>query len=561
MGQSNLKYQTILKILIAIGIIILINVVGNFIFGTVDLTEEKRFTLTKPTKELLSNLDEVVYVKVLLDGELPAGVKRLQKATKEMLDDFRSHSGYIEYEFVNPLDGEVETVNQTKLTLAKDKIVPSNLIVQGKEEKRELLFYTYAIISYKGRTVPVNLVDQQGGNLSEFVINNSISLLEYKLADAIVKIKRHVKPVIAFTSGHGELLEIQTLDIRKSLSQHYKVGTFSLDSTTYIDQNVDVLIIAKPRTTFPIQHKFMIDQYIMNGGKVMWLIDKMAVNLDSMYTRQFVPNEYPLDIDDLLFSYGARIQPTLVMDKQCSKIELAVDQKGTRNLFDWYFHVISAPDSDNPLVKNLDGVNFYFPSSIDTVRTKTAVKKTPLLTTTEKTLIKRSPILLNFREILANPLPDDKWNKGKQTLALLLEGQFASEYTGRVTTEMNQMLQQLGQSFKPVSEETKMLVVSDGDIIKNLINPNKKDVIPLGYNQNMRYTFANKPFLINAIEYLLDEKGVMESRGKDVKLRLLDKGEARQNKLFWQLLNIVAPLILLVLFGLLFNLMRKRRYT
>ena len=539
----------------------MVNIIGNFVFGTIDLTEEKRFTLTDPTKKVLKELDDIVYVKVLLDGELPAGIKRLQKATQEMLDDFRGQSGYVEYSFENPLEGTGEEVNNNKKFLAKSFIMPNNLIVQGKEDKREMLFYTYAILTYKGQSLPLNLVDQKGGNLSEFVINNSISLLEYKLADAIVKIQKTLKPTVAFTTGHGELKELQTQDIRQTLLPYYKVGTFDLDSATYISQNVEVLIIAKPRETFPIKHKFMIDQYIMNGGNVMWLLDKLAVNMDSLRNPQFVPNEYALDLDDLLYNYGARIVPNLIMDQQCAKIELQVDENGTKNYFDWYFQPIVSPETDHPMAKNLDGINFFFPSSIDTIRTAGPVKKTPILQSTERTLIKRSPLVLNFSDILRNPLPADKWNKGKQTFALLLEGNFTSEYKGRLTTQMREMLTQIDQPFKGESSDTKQLVISDGDLIKNLIYPNNKEAVPLGYNQDMRYTFANKPFLVNAIEYMMDGSGVMEARSKDVKLRLLDKGKASQERRFWQFLNILVPLILLLLFGILFNYIRKRKYA
>ena len=561
MTQKSIKYQNIAQVLIFIGIIIMINIIGNFIFGTIDLTEEKRFTLTDPTKKVLNDLDDEVYIKVLLDGELPAGIKRLQKATKEMLDDFRTHTGYVEYKFENPLEGSVEQVNANKQHLQKQFIMPNQLIVKGKEDKREMLFYTYALVSYKGQVMPLNLVDQKGGNLSEFVINNAISLLEYKLADAIVKIQKTLKPTVAFTTGHGELREIQTQDIRQTLLPYYKVGTFNLDSATYISQNVEVLIVAKPKETFPIKHKFLIDQYIMNGGNVIWLLDKLAINMDSLRNPQFVPNEYSLDLDDLLYNYGARIQPNLIMDQQCAQIQLQIDENGNKDFFDWYFHPIVSPDTEHPMAKNLDGINFFFPSSIDTIRTKTKVKKTPILMSTDRTLIKRTPLVMNFSDILRNPLPADKWKKGRHIFALLLEGNFPSEYDGRLTTEMRTGLEAINQPFKAVSEDTKQLVISDGDLIKNLIYPNNKEAVPLGYNQDMRYTFANKPFLVNAIEYMMDGSGVMEARSKDVKLRLMDAGKAAQERRFWQLLNILVPLILLILFGVLFNMIRKRKYA
>ncbi len=557
--KSN-KLKSIYNFLVYLAIFVLLNIVGSYVFTTFDLTEDKRFSITDPTKDLLRDLEEDVLIKIYLDGELPAGVKRLQKSTIELLDGFRNQSSRIEYIIENPLGGSVEENNNSKKFLAERFIFPNNLIVKGAEENRELLFYTYANVTYKGRNIPVNLVAKEGGALSDYDINNSINLLEYKFADAIHKLSTGIKPTIAFTRGHGELQEIQIQEFRNAVSNRYRVGYYNMDSTTHIDKNLDLLIIAKPTAPFPIQHKFQLDQYIMNGGKVMWLVDKLGVHIDSLRRPVFYPQEYPLDIDDLLFQYGARIQPDLVMDLQCTQIELQIDEKGTRDKFDWQFHPVVTPQNDHPIVKSLDGVNLNFPNTIDTIRTKSYVKKTPVLMSTESTIVRRTPMELSF-DILRQVPPADRWNKGKKTLGLLLEGTFNSEYDGRVTTEMNAILEKIKQPFRAQSPETKMLVVSDGDIIKNLIIPNNNKTLPLGYNQYSGYTFANENFLINSIEYMLDDSNLFAARGKEVKLRRLNSKKASEERGFWQMLNILVPLFLLALFGIGFTLLRRRKYN
>lgn len=559
--MSSNKLKSIYNFGIAVAIFTLLNVVGSFLYTTFDLTEDKRFSITEPTKQLLNQLDEDVLIKIYLAGELPAGVKRLQKSTVELLDGFRNHSSRIEYIIENPLGGTVEEDNAAKKFLADQFIYPNNLVVKGAEENRELLFYTYANLSYKGRNIPVNLVAKEGGNLSDYDINNSINLLEYKFADAINKLSTGIKPNIAFTRGHGELDDLKTASFRNAMKARYRVGYYNLDSTTHIDNNLDLLIIAKPTETFPIKHKFQIDQYIMNGGKVIWLIDKMGINLDSMMRAPvIIPNDYPLDIDDLLFSYGARIQPNLLMDLQCTQIELAIDAKGSRDKFDWYFHPVITPQIDHPIVKSLDGVNLYFPSTMDTIRTKSYVKKTPILMSSEATRLKRSPIDMSFN-ILRGVPPKSQWNKGKQIVGLLLEGTFDSEYDGRVTSEMQNILKSINQPYRAKSPENKMLVVSDGDIIKNLVNPQNNSPLPLGFNRWSGYTFANENFLINSIEYMLDDANLFEARGKEVKLRRLNTKKATEERGFWQILNILVPLFLLALFGIGFTFIRRRKFN
>lgn len=556
------RNQSLLQLGLVIGIALFANILGNAFFTHFDLTEDKRFTLTKPTVELLESLDDVVYVDVLLEGEFPAGFKRLQRSVREMLTDFRSQSGFIEYNFTDPSIGSVEDINARRTELAKDGIVPTNLTIKSTEGREEKLIYPYAKVIYKGRTAIVDLLDEEArGANPEEKLNTSISDLEYKFANALHKLQIGAKEIIGFTVGHGELNELERKDLVRNLRAYYEVGTFNLDSATYIPQDVKTLIVAKPKLPFSDRDLFLMDQYVMNGGKVIWLIDPLNVEMDSMRAAGgYVARDYPLNLNDILFRYGARVNPDLVLDLQCSRIPMVIDQKGTQELFKWYYHPIVIPTSDHPMVKNLDGINLYFPASIDTIKTRTPVKKTILLTSSDRSKIQPNITRLNFEILRYGEELANSFDKKNIPVAVLLEGEFPSFFENRVTEEMKESLSQISQDFKTVSAPTRMLVVSDGDIARNLVTM-RGEVMPLGYNQFERFQFANKDFLLNAVEYLRDDNGIIEARGREVKLRLLDTQKAEAEQLKWQLINIGVPLLFLLAFGLVFNWVRKNRFA
>jgi ABC-2 type transport system permease protein len=585
MSRRSKRTQSLIQLALLAGILLFINVLGNVIYGKIDLTEDKRYTLTDATKEMLHNLDEPVYVRVLLEGKFPAGFKRLRRATEEILIDIRgesksfnsSNDGFfaslsnyfskdaqIEYEFLNPNEGSNEVVKQRITELIKDGLQPTRFRVKDTEGTSESILFPYAVFYYKGRRVNVQLLEPETGLGQEEAINNSINALEYKFANAIQKLQLENKPIIAFTSGHGELDDLETKDFMTSMRSFYEFGRFNLDSAYQVPQDIDLLIIAKPKTPFSEEHKFLLDQYVMNGGKILWLVDKLNATLDSMRTDAFfVPRDYPTNLDDILFKYGVRVEPNLVLDLQCSKIPQVIGTQGGRpqiELFDWYYHPVSVPQTDHPVVKGLDNVNLYFPSRIDTVRTQTPVKKTVLLSSSNYSREQYAPMRLSFDILRFDPVPE-QYKKQYLPFAVLLEGTFPSLYEKRVTETMRDALDQMGTPFRSQSVENRMIVVSDGDIMRNEIsNPETRAVFPLGYNRYDRKQYSNKDFLINAVEYLLDDRGVIEARGKDVQLRLLDTVRANDERVKWGLINIGIPLFLLVVFGLIFNWMRKRRY-
>lgn len=566
------KTQAILQVLAFAGILILLNVLANLqigdtsLYAHLDLTEEKRFTLTPATNKLLSNVDDVVFIDVLLEGEFPAGFKRLQTAARDVLNDFRSQSSYIEYRFSDPSQGTAGEINARREELAKDGVLPLNLRVKKTDGTSEQLVYPYAMIYYKGRMAAVNLIENEiPGVPQEFILNNAIGLLEYKLANALQKLRNTQRPVIAFTTGHGELDKDHTADWEKSLRQYYDTGRINLDSAVSVSSAVSLLVVAKPERAFSDKDKFKIDQYVMNGGKLLWLIDPLKVSLDSLRGRkEYFPQEYDLQLDDLLFRYGIRINTNLVLDVQCTRIPLATGMAGNAAQLDYFrypYHVVVTPRSQHPIVKSLAPLNLLYPASIDTtVRTKTPVQKTVILESSENSRYQFPPIAMDF-EFLRYDLDPTKFDKGPQPLALLLEGEFPSLYENRVTQEMLAALQDLGQPFKTSSVPNRMIVVADGDIARNRVKPDGTATSPLGYNEFEKYQFANKDFLLNAVEYLIQEDGIMEARAKDVKLRLLDVTKAQAESTQWQLFNLGLPLLFLALFGIGFQWLRRRRYA
>ena len=558
--------QRITQLLLIIGIIIAVNIISNYFFGALDLTEEKRYTLSKSTHQVVKSLEENVFVKVLLDGDLPPGFKRLQNSTKELLDELKDINPNIQYVFEDPQVGTPQEIKGRRDQLAKDGIIPVALTYNDGTEVTQKGIYPFAIVSYKGRNTKISLLKEQNlGEDDQIVLNRSIELLEYKFANQIQKLTLGQRQNIAFSSGRGELPFEKTIRLQKELENFYNVGRLVLDSLVVINKELDLLIVAAPDQNFDDKTKFKLDQYIMNGGKVIWLVEKLTADLDSINKYRFyVPEDIITGVDDLLFKYGARIQPNLVLDLECSAIPQVVGQQDGKPqtlLYKWFYHPLAIANRNHPIGKNLDRVNLFFPSSIDTVKTKTSVTKTPILTTSPYSRYQLNPVRLNF-EILKYPPQQDQFNKGPQTLGLLLEGEFESLFSNRITPNFQATLDQLNITFQPKSIPTKQIVITDADFITNRINSRTNTAEPIGFNVWEQKVYdGNKDFILNAIEYLLDDSGVLDSRSKEVKLRLLDAVKTKQERKKWQFINIGLPLLFLALFGFLFNFIRRRRYS
>ncbi len=564
-NKSSGSHRLTQAVMLAL-VLILLNIISSYFFFRIDLTGDKRYTLTEPTKNLLKGVKDIISVKVLLDGEFPAGFKRLQQSAKEMLDDFRSVNPNITYDFQDPNAGTPEQINDMRAKFKELGIIPTNLRIQQDNKTEEKIIFPYAIVNYGTRKYIVNLLESNvAGTSPEVVLNNSVGLLEYKFANAIQKLLKREKQNILFTAGHGELQQLETTDLESTLRESYNTGRVNLDTIVQIKNAIDLLIVARPRTEFDEKTKFKIDQYVMNGGKVLWLIDKLAVSLDSLRRpgNAYVPYDYSLNLDDMLFKYGVRIQNNLILDMECSKIPLQTGMIGNTPQYDqfpWYYFPAVMPISNNPIVNSLDRVNLYFPSTIDTIQTKTPVKKEILLASSKYSRLQPNTSRLNFEVLRYDPEPE-RFNKPYQPMAVLLEGKFPSLFENRVSPEMEAGLKELGMKFEAVSKETRMIVVSDGDIARNSFNPTTGEMRPLGFNQYERRVYANKNFLINCVDYLIEGRGIIEARAREVKLRLLDTVKVRDEKGFWQLINVLLPVVLLVLAGMSYFWFRKKKYA
>ncbi len=558
------KIPGFIQILLILGILLFINILSQYFNTYLDFTEEKRFTLTEPTKKLIKDVKNVVYIQVLLEGNFPSGFKRLQQSTKEILDQFNSENGYIEYEFENPNEGTVDVINARRKSYSEEGLIPTNLMVRSGSENKEQLIYPYAIIKLGDRKISVNLLENAPDLDQESNLSNSISLLEYKLATAIQKVHYPEKKNILFTTGHGELAKEQTKSLVSLLNSSYNLAWINLDSTFIIKPEIDLLIIARPIIPFTEKNKFVLDQYVMNGGKIIWLVDGLKMSLDSLSTRnEFIPEPLDLNLTDYFFKNGIRINSNLVLDLECSRIPQVIGRTGDKpqiELFPWYYHPLIAPRSNHPIVSNIDRISLEFPSTIDTLKTKTDIKKTILLQSSQYSRYQTSPMKVGFEMMRYKPDPD-KFNRPNLPIGILLEGTFGSLFENRLDEDMNNILTSIGIPFKTISSPTSMLVVADGDVIKNLYDKETGKFAPIGYNKYEKATFnGNKDFILNSIEFMINQNNILTARTKEFKLRMLDKVKAEKDKLYWQSINIVLPIILIVLFGAINFYWRKKKF-
>jgi gliding-associated putative ABC transporter substrate-binding component GldG len=545
-----------------------INYLASVVHARVDLTQEKRYTLSPATKKLLKGLHDKVSITVLLTGEMPAGFKKLSNSTQEMLQEFKELAGSnLQFKFEKAGEGLSDTAKaQLQLHLDSLGLKPTNIKVKAKadEGQEERLVYPGALVKYKDREVAVDLLqgqDMTGGIQS---LNNAEALLEYKMARSIQKITADTVPAIGYLLGNGELFNYNVYDlIDRTLRQEYRFGFVPIDSVQTIPSVFDALVIVKPTTPFSDKQKLKIDQYIMNGGKVFWLIDKLYAEMDSLMRSHsdFVAYDRNLNLDDQLFKYGVRINGNLVQDLQCDKIPLVVGNYGNQpqmQLVPWpYFPTLSSY-SGHPIAKNLDNVLSIFPNSIDTV--KNNIRKTILLSTSESSRIISTPAIVTLNSIKTE---DDlkTFNQSFIPVAVLLEGRFSSLFTNRLSTGMLDTLAGMyKQPFRAATEnEGKMIVVSDADLVANVVTANEGPLF-MGYNQFTNNQYANKDFFLNCIQYLTDSSGILETRGKDFALRLLDTKKTDEDRVQWQLMNIGLPVVLVLLFGVVYQAVRKRKY-
>lgn len=562
------RRKHIVPLLPVILILLLVNVLAFYAHFRLDLTAEKRFTLSPSTKKLLHQLEGPVRIRVFLKGKFPAGFRHLATATRDLLEEFREYGGKnIRVEFVNPLAGLSDTMQlKVKDSLAAMGIVPYNVkatqdITQGVSMQ---LVFPAALADYKGKEIPVQLLEGQPGLNPLETLNHSAALLEYKFADAIYKLQEKEPPVVGYMLGNGEPLDPTVYAALTALQSNYRLDTLNLAVQPDISQSFDAVVFLKPHNRFDENEKMKIDQYIMHGGKVLWLLDELNASMDSLQSHtSFIAMDLGLNLDDLLFTYGVRINPDLVQDLQCDKIPLTVGYMGNKpqiELVPWTYFPLFAPVSGHPVVKNMDLIRGQFASSMDTVGGG-AAKKTILLSSSAYSSTLGAPVKVSLESTKIQPVPRD-FRQQFLPVAVLLEGKFPSLFRNRLDkTTLSKIDSAFHQPFKAMSGENKMIVVSDGDIATNAVSQ-KDGPLPMGMNEYTRdYPYANQEFFLNCLEYLTNSSGIMESRGKEFKLRLLDAGKVKTEKSQWQLINFGVPILFILLFGMGYNYARQRKYA
>ena len=546
-----------------IGGLIAIALISAITFTRFDFTIEKRYTISPISRQIMDNLQQPVKITVYLQGgNLPGGFKRLQGATRDMLNDLQAYSHRkLQFEFVDPLknlasDQQAQAVQE----LEAKGIEPTNLSVKTDDGVSQKIIFPAALVMANGKEIPVKLLLSRIGLSPDEVLNNSIQNLEYAFTSAIKKAISGGKPQIGFTEGHNELSDLQLNDAMKSLSDGYEVGRVNLDSITFAGlQKIKLLVIPKPDKRFTELQKFKLDQYIMHGGRVLWTIDQVNAELDSLrgHGGEQLAFAKQLNLDDQLFRYGIRINYDLIADMNCSQIPVSTGNVGGQaqiQMLPWLFYPVFIPMSKHPVVKNLDGISSEFASTIDLLDTKD-VKKTILLTSSPYNKKVSVPHVLSLQALEQEPNPKD-FQSTPKTVGVLLEGKFISDWRNRPLPEgLKEPV-----VVQPESRSTKMIVISDGDILKNQVG-NDGSPYPLGYDHYTQQTYGNKNLLLNIADYMTDDSGLITLRTKEVKLRLLNRARIRNEKMYWQLVNTITPLILVLICAIFQHYIRKQKYA
>ncbi|HOE05302.1 MAG TPA: gliding motility-associated ABC transporter substrate-binding protein GldG [Bacteroidales bacterium] len=567
-NRRSLKKQSLVQLLLVLLIIVVVNFISSQLFFRLDLTAEKRYSLSETTRNIIRNLDDRVYIKIYLDGDdLPLGFKRLKRSVREMLDDFRVFSKNIEYEFIDPFgDADDETKREVYVELIKKGLIPQYLQEMGNSEYKEQVVFPGAIISFKGEEVPVNFfVDNiTVGDQQEF--NKTVSELERNFINAIWLLTRESKQKIAFIEGHGELDEWETHDIMMELSRYYQIDRLRMNGVLNSLDGYSAIVIAKPDSIFREREKFIIDQYIMRGGKVLWLVEWMAASMDSLANQvSFMALINDINLDDQLFRYGVRINPDLIQDLKCLNIPIVVNSAGGQPQFmpvPWYYFPVIVPDtlSEHPVTRNLSRIRTEFVSSMDTVGDDPAIKKTILLRTSRLSKSMMAPVEVSLKTIKDNVEPAS-FNRPSLPVAVLLEGEFESNFNNRLAPEI---AQSEDINFIARSKPTRMIIISDGDMIRNEVKTlgDKKQAFYLGEDKyyQEQYCPGNRDFLVNCVNYLCEDEDMISLRMKDIKLRELDRGKVMQSGVFWVWFNTLLPIAIIILTGICIIIIRKMRF-
>jgi len=550
------------KIGTTILIIVVLNLAGHFVFKRFDLTADKRYTLSETSMKIVSQVREPLYIDVFLEGEFPGEFKKLQTETQQLLEEFKAENPNIIFQFVNPLEDE-EQRDATIQSFLERGLTPVNVTMNDKGQQTQEVVFPWAVATCADRSVKVPLLkNMMGASTAEKVVS-SVQHLEYAFANAINTVAKAKQKKVVILNGNGELPDRYIADFIRSVKDNYYIGPFTLDSvakspneTLKYLKKYDLAVIAKPTEAFTDVEKQVLDQFIINGGKTLWLVDQVNMEMDSLYNETGSNLAFPrdLNLNDMFFKYGVRIRPDLIFDLQNTPIALATGEQGSGTQYTqypWFFSPMIYPTSKDPIVSNLDAIKFEFASPIEPL--KNDIKKTVLLQSSKYSKLMGTPSEVNLKMVTLRPEPKDFVNQGNFPVAVLLEGQFHSVYENRVLPFKD-------ASFKNFEKNAKMIVITDGDIIKNQLDKNGQP-LELGYDKWTNNLYANKEFLMNCVNYLLDDNGLINIRSKEVDLPILDKEKVYATYTRSQVITVAVPIVILMLFGVGFTILRKRKYS
>ncbi len=562
-NKNQRNSQATIRLVIMAAILICINVLASYFHSGIDLTKEKRFTLSEPTVKLLKNMKEVAVVDVYLKGKFPAGLQRLQEAVRERLRSFKDIAGNkIIFRFTDPFEGKNDNERkQIALDLKQKGIVVTELRTADDDEYSMKVFFPYALVTYNGREMPIKLTeDISGNNTVEEKISYAETILEYKFANALNQMSRRDVAHIAYLIGNGEPLGATTYDMISAVSRHYWMDTVDLVRVNDISLAYDAIIIAQPTIPFSGPEKLKIDQYIMKGGHALFSLNMLDASLDSLrlHPPQIIAMDRNLDLDEIIYKFGLRVNKDLVEDKENLPLPRTMND-GKPEMHDWIYFPRLNPTTDHPIVRNMAFIRAGFTNSIDTIKSG-FIKKTILLQTSKYSLKSAAPVRVSL-SMMNYQVKEEMFNKSYLPVAVLAEGKFRSAFENKLAPEfLKYLADTLKQPYKVACDSaTSVIVTSVGDMFINGYN-NRDGVQPMGYYPWTHEFFANRDFLLNCLEYLTDKSGVLEARSKEMKLRLLDMGRVKEEKSTWQFVNVGLPVGLILVFASAYFFFRKRHY-
>ncbi|HPI68401.1 MAG TPA: gliding motility-associated ABC transporter substrate-binding protein GldG [Bacteroidales bacterium] len=563
--DRNIRIKCWINFIMTVTGIIIIAYICSLLAVRIDLTEDKRYTLSSSTLKVLDGIDSDIYIQVYLDGEMQIPLKRLRRSVKEMLDEFRLASGRkISYEFINPAaTGDVRQRENLYESLYNKGLVPVRAQLtddEGGESQR--LVFPGMIVNYNGVEVPVNFLKNNQMVSYEQNILHSIEGLEYEMIQTISTVVSDTVYKVAFLEGHGELTETEVADITYHMAKFFTVDRGRPGGKPGVLDDYAAVIVAGPLDQFSEEDKFVIDQYIMKGGRVIWLIEQVYVNSDSLSLGETVGLYHTVNIEDQLFRYGARVNPELIQDLECAIIRMSVTTGGEQRQIvpaPWVYYPLLLPNQDHPVTRNLNRVKGEFVNTIDTVGLDPSVKKTILLTSSDYARTLSPPLIIRLSD--AETVPgENEFNKSGLPVAVLLEGIFPSAYKNRMP---GAMFENASEEIRNESMPTKMIVIADANIIRNEVQRSGYSEIPLPLGQD-KYTghiYGNRDFMLNCLNYMVDDNDLMTLRSREMKLRLLDRSKIRDKKIQIQVFNIISPVLLVILAGIAGAYFRRRLYT